>query len=94
MDQTNKSSISSVISIIVIIAVIILGGLYFWGKRIEETKLVQRMTTGDTFATTSVQNEATAIRSMGTTDDTASIEADLQNTKTTGLDGELAASAQ
>ncbi len=93
MDQ-NKSSVSSIIGIIVIIAIIVLGGLYFWGKRVEETKLVKTMTTEETSATTSEQNEATAIRSMGSSDDTASIEADLNNTKTTGLDAELSGGTQ
>ncbi len=94
MDQQNTSSVSSIISIILIVAVILLGGLYFWGKRVEETKLVETMTAGDTFATTSEQNEANAIRSMNQSDDTASIEADLQNTKTTGLDAELSGQTQ
>jgi flagellar basal body-associated protein FliL len=36
--KENKSSVGSLIGTIIIIAIIILGGLYFWGKRIEENK--------------------------------------------------------
>ena len=43
--KENKSSIGSIISIIVIIAVIVLGGLYFWGKRLEESKANENLIT-------------------------------------------------
>jgi hypothetical protein len=57
--EQNKSSIGGTIATILIIAIIILGGLYFWGKRIEETKLKQSMVSGDTYAT-EVSNQANA----------------------------------
>ena len=97
MDQTkpnnmmpapeNKSSIGGVIGTIIIIAVIILGALYFWGKRIEENRAVKVMTSENQTATSS--NEASAIRSMGSSDDTTSIETDLKATNTTNLDKEV-----
>ena len=35
----NKSSVGGVVGTIIILAIIILGALYFWGKRIEESRL-------------------------------------------------------
>jgi uncharacterized protein YpmB len=39
-----KTSIGSVIATIIIIALIVLGGLYFWGKRIEQEQATQSFT--------------------------------------------------
>ena len=89
--EQNKSSIGSIIGTIIIIALIILGGLYFWGKRIEESKLTQNAMT-DTTTTQPVnpdQNEATVIKSMSSGDDVSSIEADLNKTNLNNLAPEL-----
>ncbi|MBI4155947.1 MAG: hypothetical protein HY507_01805 [Candidatus Zambryskibacteria bacterium] len=82
--ETQKSSIGSIIGTIIIIALIILGGLYFWGKRIEETKLTQDLTTSPTEMTVD-NSEAAIIKSTSSSDDLGSIEADLNNTNTTNL---------
>jgi uncharacterized protein YdgA (DUF945 family) len=83
-----KSSIGSIIGTIIIIAVIILGGLYFWGKRVEETKLQQNLVSDNTEqATTS--NEAAVIKSMSSSDELGSLEADLSATKLDNLNPEL-----
>ena len=39
-EQIKKPGIGSTVGTIIIIALIILGGLYFWGKRLEESKNV------------------------------------------------------
>jgi ABC-type phosphate transport system auxiliary subunit len=39
-----KTSIGSIIATIIIIALIVLGGLYFWGKRIAQEQVVQTFT--------------------------------------------------
>jgi len=41
--QENKTSIGSVVATIIIIALIVLGGLYFWGKRIEQVQATQNL---------------------------------------------------
>ncbi len=82
----NKSSIGSIIATIIIIAVIILGGLYFWGKRVEESRNEQALKTEDTGTT---MNEAAAIKSMSSSDEPSSIDADLKATNTTNLTPEL-----
>ena len=87
----NKSSIGSIVGTIIIIALIILGGLYFWGKRIEEAKSTQNVINDQTGSTetTDTDQEAAAIKSMSSSDDINSIEADVQSTNLDNLDAEL-----
>ena len=89
--EQNKSSIGSIIGTVIIIALIILGGLYFWGKRVEESKSTQSAMTETTTTdmTNPDQNEVTVIKSMSSSDEVDSIETDLQKTNTTNLDTEL-----
>ncbi len=42
-----KSSVGSVVGTVIIIAVIILGALYFWGKRLEEARAIKQFTSGE-----------------------------------------------
>jgi len=92
--QQNQSGIGSIIGTILIIAIIILGGLYFWGKRIEESKAIQDLVT-DTTPTESVQaNEAASIKSVSSSDDLDSIQADLNATKLDNLSAEVQTSVQ
>lgn len=88
METQNKSSIGGIIGIIIIIAVIILGGLYFWGKRIEEAKIKEDLVSGN-IEDDSLVNEAAVIRSVNSSDDLNSIEADLNNTNLNGLGEEI-----
>ena len=37
-NKENKASICSILGTIIILAIIILGALYFWGKRLEESR--------------------------------------------------------
>ncbi|KND48018.1 MAG: hypothetical protein AB201_00250 [Parcubacteria bacterium C7867-006] len=90
MEQENKSSVGSIIGTIVIIAIIILGGLYFWGKRVEESKLRQNLVTDSANTQQPVEmSEAATIKSVSNSDDLNSIEADLNNTKLDGLGTEV-----
>ncbi len=91
----NKSSIGSIIGTIIIIAVIILGGLYFWGKRIEEAKLKQELISDSMESAQNQEVDPDAnINKTGSADDLNSIEADLNSTKLDNLDTELNASLQ
>ena len=85
----NKSSVGSIIGTIVIIAVIILGGLYFWGKRVEEAKLRQNLVTDMTTQQTTQVDEAATITTTSSSDDLTSIEADLNSTKIDNLGTEM-----
>lgn len=88
MEQENKSSIGSIIGTIIIIAIIILGGLYFWGKRIEENKakenLITNFTPGEVTTPTS-----TSTTGLNSSDDLNSIDADLASTTLDNLAPEL-----
>ncbi len=87
---TNPSSIGSIVGTIIIIAFIILGGLYFWGKHVEESKSAESLTseTMETSGNMSEDNEAAAIKSTSSSDDLDSIEADLQATNLEDLGAE------
>lgn len=92
METPNKSSgIGSIIGTIVIIAIIILGGLYFWGKRIEDAKMKQDLVSevNTESQTEPTVNEAAAIKSISPSDDLNSIEADLNGTNLNDLDAEI-----
>ncbi len=41
--RENRSSAGSVVGTVIILALIILGALYFWGKRLEEARRVQNI---------------------------------------------------
>lgn len=94
--EENKTGIGSIIGAIIIIALIVLGGLYFWGKRIEESKNAQEMTSDNTQPAMqdSSAQEAAQIKNVSSSDDLNSIEADLNSTQTTNLDSELNVQAQ
>jgi hypothetical protein len=90
---TQETSAGPVIAIVIILVVIVLGGLYFWSERKNDTStgpygspaenLPAENGAGATDDTTS------AIEKQSTSDSLDSIEADLQNTNTVDVDGEL-----
>ena len=72
-------SVGPVIGTIIILAVIVLGGLYFWGQRSQER------------AMTEVELETTLeeIENQNSSDSPADIEADLRATEIENIDAEL-----
>jgi len=95
--QINEErSVGPAIGIIVIIAVIVLGGLYFWGQRAEKQKAVptptqtETTTAGQTSDTIQFNQELQTMQTQGTTDDTSSIQADLNATNLDTLGSEAA----
>ncbi len=89
MESQNKSSIGSIIGTIIIIAIIILGGLYFWGKRVEESKLKQDLVSQNSEQPTQMQNNTGNINKTSDVDDLNSINADLKASNFNNLDAEL-----
>lgn len=75
----NKSLAGPIIGAVVILAIVVLGGLYFWGQRANNDELK----TDEAVESINLQSEA---------NDTASIEADLDATEIENLDSELNAS--
>jgi FtsZ-interacting cell division protein ZipA len=88
-----QSSIGGIVGTVIIIAIIILGGLYFWGKRIEESKAAREMTTDTTSAETNV-SASSSIESVSYSDDLDSIDSDLDNTNVDGLGQEMQSDPQ
>ncbi|MBX4189563.1 hypothetical protein KW785_03155 [Candidatus Parcubacteria bacterium] len=75
----NESSVGPVIATIIILAVIVLGGLYFWGQRADNN-------------VPATSADLNSINTQSNSDDSASIQADLENTNTEDLDAQLNAS--
>jgi len=75
MEGEQNNAKMSVVSVVVILVVLILGGLYFWSQR----------TGNDTLTDEAVQS----IITQSSSDETASIEADLDATDVETLDSEL-----
>jgi len=68
----NEGSIGPVIGTIIILAVILLGGLYFWGNRGNNMYEDENSST---------DAELQAIQNQSSSDESAAIEADLNNTR-------------
>ena len=91
MDQTNqppmppsqKKPIGPVIGIIIIVLILILGGLYFWGEKLNLNNGYQQTTEETSDAQTDQLNE------QSSSDNLSAIEADLKNTDTANLDAGL-----
>lgn len=80
-----KASTSGIIGTIIIIALIVLGGLYFWGKRIDTQKQTADLMQQEQKAA----QEAAAIESVSNDDETSTLQAELDATQTAGLGTEL-----
>ena len=74
----NGSSIGPIVGTIVILLIIVLGAFYFWGERKSSTP--------------NVDNTVQDIKMQDKSDDTSSIEADLQSTDVESVDAQLNAS--
>ena len=85
VDKEGGGSIGPIIGIIVILAIIIFGGLYFWSQREGgvEDGVATEAEAGAVIETINIQSES---------DDTTSIENDLDATNIDNLDSELNAS--
>lgn len=90
--HTPKSGMGSVIATIIIIALIILGGLYFWGKRIETERENRKIMSGEiTTDETAAVSQAMKTQEVSNDDSLTLIEAELGETNTTSVDMEIQA---
>jgi hypothetical protein len=80
MNQGAESSVGPMIGIIIILAVIVLGGLYFWGQRANKSGNALDENTAA---------ELDQIQSQSSSDEVSSIQADLDATDIDSLDAEL-----
>jgi hypothetical protein len=73
-EKPKGSSAGPVVGAIIIIVIIVLGGLYFWGKKLAEAP---------------VDEETLELQEVNSSDDLADIEADLENTELDSLDSDF-----
>lgn len=75
------SSVGPVIGLILILAILIIGSLYFWGKRAEKMTPVNLETTQNVKNETGTADAQTQrLQTQSSSDDTTSIESDLNAT--------------
>jgi len=86
-----KSGVGAIIATILIIAIIVLGGLYFWGKRIETEKENQAIfqSAATTTDETATAIEATKIETVSQDDSLNTIDSETKATQTSNLSPEL-----
>jgi len=84
----DSKSTGPIVGSIIIIVIIILGGLYFWGKQLTNNDVELTGPNADEIATQEddVLNE---LNSQGTSDELADIESDLDDTDLSDIDDEL-----
>jgi hypothetical protein len=86
----SQSSVGSIIATIIIIALIILGGLYFWGKRMEVEKNRQNLVSTEvTIDETAAVSEAMKIEDVSAYDDLNTLEAELNATNASSVNTNL-----
>jgi len=81
-----EGSAGPAIALIIILAVIVLGGLYFWGQR-SDNNITDIY--GNPISTSTPAVDTSAIETQSSSDTSASIEADLKSTKLDNLDSQL-----
>ncbi len=86
MQEPKKSAVGPVIGLIIILAIIIIGSLYFWGKRVDDqTQNTQvQPVQNETFVEGDIQLQQLEVQSSS--DDLNSINADLNATNFGNID--------
>ncbi len=75
--------------IVIIIAVLVLGGLYFWGKELNNDQAPAESQTQPLISETAVDKATADLEVQGNSDALSDIEADLVNTDLENLDADL-----
>ncbi|KKQ83464.1 MAG: hypothetical protein UT07_C0004G0018 [Parcubacteria group bacterium GW2011_GWB1_38_8] len=84
VETESKNSNGPIIGVVIILVIIILGGFYFWSQRTDNIMIEDdSMMTDKALESIKMQSES---------DDTASIEADLDSTDVETLDSQINAS--
>ncbi len=76
-----SKSVGPAIGIVIIILIVVLGGLYFWGQRMNDQDMQNTNTATD--------ESLNQMNTQSSSDDTTSIEADLNATNMNSLGGEV-----
>lgn len=88
MPEEHGNTVGPVVGTIVIVAVLVIGGLYYWGAQLNKQSAVdESLTAEDITAAVDTSTEALGIQS--TSDEVTAIEDDLDLTDLDDLDAEL-----
>lgn len=82
------STLGPVVGTIIIVAVLVIGGLYYWGAQLNKQAIVDETLTGEEIAA-EVDTSTEALGVQGTSDEVTAIEDDLDLTDLSDLDAEL-----
>ena len=82
-----EKSVGPAIGIIIIIIIIVLGGLYFWGQRVNDSSDPSSLQTQDESITPGA--DINQLQSQSSSDNVSSIEADLNATNLDSLGTEV-----
>ncbi len=85
MESPKKTQLGPVIGLIIILAIIVVGTLYFWGQRVENTQVPQD-TVMQTDQTGQTDTQTEQLQTQSSSDDITSIEADLNATDFGNID--------
>ena len=88
MEQNNENSTGPVIAIIIVLAMVVLGGVYFWGER-QNTLEPNTETATSAINESNVEEVASIIESQSTSDDATSMQSDLENTNIDSIGSDL-----
>ena len=83
-----KSHFGAISGIVIIVVILALGGLYLWGKELNNQKEPATSESG-VMDETAVDSSTQALETQGTSDNISDIEADLNNTNLENLDADL-----
>ncbi len=78
-DTIKKTPFGPVVGLIVILVIIIVGGVYFWGQRV-------RTVTNEATQNSQQDAQTESLNTQGFTDETTSIESDLNITNFSNID--------
>lgn len=87
-----ERALGPAIGVVIIIFVLVLGGLYFWGQRMNAARIAEEQAKADMMAP--VQKDQTdpqvqQLQTQSSSDSLGSIDADLKATNTTNLGTEV-----
>ena len=80
-ENSSRKPMGPIIGSIIIVLLIVLGGLYFWGERLNREEMLNQQTAPD-----AVVDD---LKTQGTSDKVSSIEADVSATNLDDLDAGL-----
>jgi uncharacterized protein HemX len=89
VSNQETTSTGSIVATIIVIAILILGGLYFWGKRIETQRYNERVMSEMRNTENQANVEASMIRSVDNNDDLDAILNDINNTNVGSVDSNI-----